>query len=82
MPMNMGSRNKKKIKEQLLKIDSKCAYCGKELTLTTSTIDHIIPSSKFKGSPTDITNLVLACLPCNNEKDDKIIKNYYCPKKT
>ena len=79
MKNKIGTKRKKKIKEKLLKIDSKCAYCGKELTVETCTLDHIIPVSKFNGSPGDQTNLVLACLFCNNAKDDTIIKNYCCP---
>ena len=58
-----------------------CYFCGKpnlkiEVDMTNksklkylATIDHLIPRSKG-GNEYDETNLVVACFPCNQEKDD------------
>lgn len=43
-----------------------CAYCGGH----GDTIDHVLPQSR--GGPNTWTNLVAACKPCNNSKDDKL----------
>ncbi len=44
----------------------KCQYCGKKLTRNTFTYDHVKPSSL--GGTTDWTNIVVACMPCNQRK--------------
>lgn len=54
----------------LLRQDKSCFYCGKKLTLSSSTLDHCIPKSK--GGSDDFDNLVLACKKCNQDKADKI----------
>ena len=60
-------------RQNLMKRDkNKCQYCGKHLTGLTSTIDHVIPQSK--GGKNVWRNVVLACMPCNNEKDNKTPK--------
>jgi 5-methylcytosine-specific restriction endonuclease McrA len=63
---------------RLLKFDPFCAYCRKEMTHETATLDHVIP--KCRGGSNKSSNLVLACWECNQEKADKIIKEYRCPK--
>lgn len=45
---------------------NKCARCGKKLTLTTLTMDHVIPISK--GGENVQENLVALCQPCNLKK--------------
>ena len=47
----------------------KCHYCGKALTHSTATLDHIIPVA-MGGTLAD-HNLCLACRACNNKKGDK-----------
>lgn len=56
-------------KKRLLKTDSHCYWCSKELDSSTGTIDHMIPLSKGGTNGTD--NLVLACKECNEKR-----KNY------
>ena len=51
-----------------------CQYCFKKLTYEESTIDHILPKNKGGGNGRD--NLVLACQPCNQEKDDNLTFEY------
>ena len=74
------TKDKKIIREQLLKMDNHCAYCGIEFNSEIlPTIDHLIP--KVLGGKNNIENLILCCQPCNVKKDDKVIKNYKPPKK-
>jgi len=55
-----------------------CHYCKVLLKFTDAiglrnrgTVEHIIPSSK--GGTDDMSNLVLACVPCNTKKGNKIL---------
>ena len=65
----------------------RCAYCGKELSRTEATIDHILPKSR--GGKTTWENVVLSCKKCNCDKDDmtpeeagmKLLVKPYNPKK-
>lgn len=57
---------------ELMQRQTHCAYCKKKFTdKLPSTIDHVIPVSK--GGPHTISNLVLACRPCNSSKHDNEI---------
>jgi 5-methylcytosine-specific restriction endonuclease McrA len=47
----------------------KCQYCGSTKNLT---IDHIIPRSR--GGEDTWENLVVACMPCNTRKSDKLLE--------
>lgn len=44
-----------------------CQYCGKSLTKSESTVDHVKPKSK--GGTNSWNNVVLSCKPCNARKD-------------
>lgn len=46
-----------------------CMYCGAALTLSTITIDHVIP--KRQGGANSWTNCVSACQNCNKHKRDR-----------
>ena len=46
-----------------------CAYCGRVLTLSEASIDHIVPHSK--GGPATWENLVIACRRCNEHKANR-----------
>jgi len=48
-----------------------CCYCGKSLTKSQVTIDHVIPKSK--GGPTSYTNCVTSCKVCNLYKANKTL---------
>ncbi len=58
------------IRENRLKIYERdnyhCAYCGKQLTRFTATLDHITPVSE--GGDNSAENLKTACLQCNSRK--------------
>jgi hypothetical protein len=44
-----------------------CYYCGAELTLATSSLEHKQP--RFQGGTSDFENLEIACLSCNLQKN-------------
>ncbi|MFB2920227.1 MULTISPECIES: RNA-guided endonuclease IscB [Aerosakkonema] len=61
------------IREFLLeKWDRTCAYCGAKNTKLE--IEHINPRSK--GGSNRISNLCLACVPCNQKKGNQDIKDF------
>jgi len=57
-----------------------CQYCGVTFEDTSKlTYDHVVPRAywkrkKFKGTPTNWTNIVTCCYPCNNKKADNTPK--------
>lgn len=54
--------------------EGSCQYCQNELKLHEATIDHVLPICK--GGKNEWTNLVIACLKCNQEKGDKLLINF------
>lgn len=46
-----------------------CSYCGVTVDYETGTVDHIVPKSQ--GGKRKQSNLVIACIPCNDHKSDK-----------
>ena len=51
--------------------NGKCCYCGREISYSESTIDHVYPRSC--GGLSDWINMRVCCQPCNSLKDDKTI---------
>jgi 5-methylcytosine-specific restriction endonuclease McrA len=43
-----------------------CQYCGKRKNTKELTFDHVVP--RVQGGPTNWTNIVAACQPCNAKK--------------
>ncbi|MCG5060370.1 MAG: HNH endonuclease [Limnoraphis sp. WC205] len=65
------------VREYLLnKWDRKCTYCGAENV--TLQVEHIHP--KAKGGTNRISNLCLACEPCNIKKGTKSIEQFLSKK--
>lgn len=63
----MGAQNRRRRKRVLLaKHAGKCFWCKTELTYETATLDHLEPMSK--GGRDRMTNLVIACEPCNRAR--------------
>jgi 5-methylcytosine-specific restriction endonuclease McrA len=69
-----------------------CQYCGIDMAQASLTYDHIIPKSiwdRKNGSPTNWTNIVTACVKCNNKKGNrtpeqakmKLLNDPYIPTK-
>ncbi len=57
-------------RKALVKRDrSTCQYCGRKLTASQVTVDHILP--RAQGGVTSFTNCVVCCQICNNTKADK-----------
>lgn len=58
------------------KTEGHCYYCGRLLRITGPlgddrlTIDHYYPKLGKGGPTAKFDNLVPACYPCNNDKDD------------
>ncbi len=50
-----------------------CAFCG---TAGPTTTVSIVPSRR--GGPVGLQNLVYACLPCAESKDDKDLFSWWC----
>lgn len=46
----------------------RCQYCSHKFSPQELTLDHIIPKSR--GGSDEPENLVAACVPCNQQKDD------------
>lgn len=63
-----------KLKRELLKGKRECFYCLAPLSLSTKTVDHMIPIER--GGQDEITNLVLCCKPCNQAKDNMTVVEY------
>jgi 5-methylcytosine-specific restriction endonuclease McrA len=61
------------VREYLLeKHNRTCAYCGAKDTPLQ--VEHVVP--KAKGGTNSITNLTLACGPCNTKKGAKDLKDF------
>lgn len=61
------------VREYLLaKFDRACVYCG--ATNTPLNIDHVHPRSR--GGSNRMSNLVLACMPCNQTKSDRPVEEF------
>lgn len=65
---NGGSHTPKQIQEQFTRQKGKCYYC--RVKMEKYQIDHVVPVSK--GGSNDISNIVLACPPCNQQKNDRL----------
>ena len=57
-------------RRRLLLFSNKCHWCGKPLTLDTSTLDHKIPLAL--GGLDNANNWVLACEPCNHDRGSEM----------
>lgn len=56
----------------LMQRATRCAYCKRPFTKARiRTLDHVIPLAK--GGPHTLSNIVIACKPCNCSKHDSVI---------
>lgn len=44
----------------------RCQYCGNKVSRPEATYDHVVP--RAQGGQTNWTNIVIACVPCNQHK--------------
>jgi 5-methylcytosine-specific restriction endonuclease McrA len=64
------------VREYLLeKWERKCAYCG--VTNVPLEVEHIVPKSR--GGSNRVSNLTLACTPCNQKKGSQTAKEFGFP---
>lgn len=56
------------VKQRLFDDAPVCHWCGCQLLMTTATIEHLVPLSL--GGSNQISNLSLACEPCNSARGD------------
>lgn len=56
----------------LVRDDYTCGYCGRHLTDSTGTRDHVIPISR--GGEDKWTNIVSSCKDCNSSKRNRTPK--------
>lgn len=61
----------------LLKTNGVCGHCGKPLTGSTATVDHVVPVNNHGTN--DERNLVCLCHECNQSKGSRIVSptGYY-----
>lgn len=80
----MSNRRKVNIRERfsesekkaiLAKSKGRCARCGKELDISSMTIEHVIPLSK--GGENRVSNLVALCEDCNKSKGNAVVLPVY-----
>ena len=62
----------------LNRYNSRCAYCGKPITLKTMQIDHVVPKArKWKvTNVNDYENLLPACASCNLYKRNHSLEGF------
>lgn len=72
----MGRWRRRRIRIRLVKRDGCCFYCGRELEVWNSTLDHVEPRSQ--GGTDRRENLVLACHRCNKRKADYPLEVIAC----
>jgi 5-methylcytosine-specific restriction endonuclease McrA len=72
----LGSHTKEEVFQQLERQKIKCYYCKKKLSKGKDNwhADHIVPISR--GGSNDISNIVIACPPCNMRKHNKYLHEW------
>ncbi len=72
-----GTLYQYEVREYLLeKWNRTCVYCN--VSNTPLEVEHIVPKSK--GGSNRISNLTLACVPCNQAKSNRDIKDFLAEK--
>jgi len=70
-------------KNIFIRDDFKCQYCSNKCDTKDLTYDHVIPKSQWDysrlGTPTNWTNIVTSCLPCNRKKGNRTPKQANMP---
>jgi 5-methylcytosine-specific restriction endonuclease McrA len=73
-----AARKRRKRRTLLLRDGASCVYCGRQLgtgePFSRLTFDHVVPVSRGGGNA--LTNLVLACKPCNRAKADQMLEDF------
>jgi len=56
------------------RLGGRCGYCGAEVTLKDTQIDHIVPHRN--GGSCDTENLIASCAPCNRRKGTSTVESF------
>jgi len=62
-------------KNVYLRDHGQCCYCGKKVSLSGFTFDHVVP--KCQGGKVCWENIVVSCLKCNGQKGKKSLKSFH-----
>ncbi|MFB2920248.1 MULTISPECIES: HNH endonuclease [Aerosakkonema] len=65
------SSKRSKIRQLLSLYGNYCCWCGKQMTISERTIEHLIPKSL--GGSNALSNLRLACFSCNNLRGNSLL---------
>ncbi len=65
-----GTHTAQQIQEQYTRQKGKCYYCQHKVKWGKHHVDHVVPLSR--GGSNDMSNLVIACAPCNMSKNRKL----------
>ncbi len=69
-----GSAQRARLVDWLSELQGqRCCYCGRRRPLT---IDHLVARA-LEGNPRSWDNLVGACWPCNRQKADASLEDWY-----
>ena len=60
------------MKHVFIRDGGSCQYCGKKLTKSIATLDHVVPKSK--GGVVEWDNIVLSCMSCNQKKGSRSLE--------
>ncbi|MDB5339512.1 MAG: endonuclease [Planctomycetaceae bacterium] len=66
LPLELVGAQYRQFRKKLLKQDPHCAFCGCEVDMSSSSLDHLTAQSR--GGKDWPANLVLACHECNHAK--------------
>ena len=69
MELNRKENMRFKAIKRVFKHDQPCVKCGKKLSKSLMTVDHIKPVSDPAVDPFDMTNWQVLCLYCHREKN-------------
>jgi len=56
----------------LLRDENSCQYCGKSMSPSQLSVDHVVPTSRG-GSSRSWENQVIACRRCNGRKGNRLL---------
>ena len=78
-PSTGKKTKRKKYSEQERKMiyirdDGRCALCGRKITLSEMTIDHIVPLDR--NGENSVNNLQCACYACNQFKSNILPEDF------
>jgi len=57
-----------------------CLYCGKQISMITTQMDHIVPREGV-GSTNELANLVAVCADCNLSKSNHLFSTWAGPER-